>query len=117
SDPLDPAGASGSPSPPESSGAPASPGSREKAEPGPELDDETLALARELFEIVRAGETQRVTQLLEMGLAPNLRDSEGDSLLMLAAYHGHTSLVEALLRHGADPELRNERGQTPLAGA
>jgi len=114
---LDPAGTSGSPSPPESAGAAASLDSREKTDAGPELDDETLALAHELFEIVRAGDTQRVTQLLEMGLAPNLRNSKGDSLLMLAAYHGHTSLVEALLRHGADPELPNERGQTPLAGA
>src|SRR5690606_5613532 len=52
-----------------------------------------------------------------MGLAPNLRDSKGDSLLMLAAYHGHTELVQGLLTHGGDPELVNDRGQTPLAAA
>src|SRR5690606_30406485 len=34
----------------------------------PELDDETYALAQELFRIVRAGETERVARLLEMGL-------------------------------------------------
>lgn len=83
----------------------------------PELDDETYALAQELFRIVRAGETERVARLLEMGLPANLRDGKGDSLLMLASYHGHPELVQALLRHGGDPELANDRGQTPLAAA
>src|SRR5690606_9731959 len=83
----------------------------------PVLDSETYQLVQELFRIVRAGEVQRVTRLLEMGLAPNLRDSKGDSLLMLAAYHGHAGLVEALLRYGADAELGNDRSQTPLGAA
>jgi len=83
----------------------------------PVLDNETYELVQELFRIVRAGDVQRVTRLLEMGLAPNLRDGKGDSLLMLAAYHGHAGLVEALLRHGGDTELVNDRGQTPLAAA
>ncbi|KAI6715346.1 hypothetical protein JHW43_002088, partial [Diplocarpon mali] len=37
--------------------------------------------------------------------------------LMLASYHGHAPLVTVLLRHGADPNRVNDRGQTPLAGA
>ena len=36
---------------------------------------------------------------------------------MLAAYHGHASLVRLLLSHGADPNSVNDRGQSPLAGA
>lgn len=36
---------------------------------------------------------------------------------MLAAYHGHASLVQLLIRHGADPNRVNDRGQSPLAGA
>lgn len=35
---------------------------------------------------------------------------------MLAAYHGHAPLVSLLLRHGADPNRINDRGQSPLAG-
>lgn len=35
---------------------------------------------------------------------------------MLAAYHGHVSLVRLLLQHGADPNVLNDRGQSPLAG-
>ena len=36
---------------------------------------------------------------------------------MLAAYHGHASLVKLLLQHGGDPNRLNDRGQSPLAGA
>lgn len=36
---------------------------------------------------------------------------------MLAAYYGHSSLVELLIEHGADPNRVNDRGQSPLAGA
>lgn len=41
----------------------------------------------------------------------------GDTLLMLAAYHNHPSLVSALLQRGSDPNILNEKGQSPLAGA
>lgn len=36
---------------------------------------------------------------------------------MLAAYHGHASLVKLLIQHGANPNSLNDRGQSPLAGA
>jgi ankyrin repeat protein len=36
---------------------------------------------------------------------------------MLAAYHGHAVLVKLLIEHGADPNILNDRGQSPLAGA
>jgi ankyrin repeat protein len=36
---------------------------------------------------------------------------------MLAAYHGHATLVKLLMEHGADPNSLNDRGQSPLAGA
>jgi hypothetical protein len=35
---------------------------------------------------------------------------------MLASYHGHAPLVSLLLKHGADPNRLNDRGQSPLAG-
>jgi ankyrin repeat protein len=36
---------------------------------------------------------------------------------MLAAYHGHAGTVRLILDHGGDPNMANDRGQTPLAGA
>jgi uncharacterized protein len=81
------------------------------------LDDATLAFANEVFELARSGDTETLAPLLGKGLPPNLRNHKGDSLLMLASYHGHRELVSVLLEHRADPELRNSSGQTPLAGA
>ena len=68
----------------------------------PELDAETHARVQELFALVRAGDAATLARLLGMGLVPNLRDGKGDSLLMLAAYHGHADAVRVLLQHGAD---------------
>jgi ankyrin repeat protein len=81
------------------------------------MDAETLAFLQGVFELVRAGDTEQLAPLLEGGLPPNLRNHKGDSLLMLASYHGHHALSELLLTHGADPELANDQAQTPLQGA
>jgi ankyrin repeat protein len=84
---------------------------------GAMLDDATLDFAQRVFHYARQGASQELQHLLEMGLPPNLRNHRGDSLLMLASYHGHFDAAALLLQHGADPELRNDMGQTPLAGA
>jgi ankyrin repeat protein len=47
----------------------------------------------------------------------NLTNTKGDTLLMLATYHGHEPAVDELLKRGADPDRSNDRGQTPLAAA
>ncbi len=54
---------------------------------------------------------------LDAGVDANLANQKGDTLVMLAAYHGHAETVRALLERGADPNRANDRGQTPLAGA
>jgi len=36
---------------------------------------------------------------------------------MLAGYHGHADTVRLLLSKGADPNVLNEKSQSPLAGA
>jgi ankyrin repeat protein len=47
----------------------------------------------------------------------NLTNDKGDTLLILAAYHGHPETVAALLARGADPGRVNDRGQTALGAA
>ena len=86
-------------------------------DPQGELDDDTLAFARRVFQFARTGETAELAVLLGQGLPANLRNERGDGLLMLACYHGHVDTARVLLDHGADPELLNDAGQTPLAGA
>nr|WP_204073898.1 ankyrin repeat domain-containing protein [Planotetraspora phitsanulokensis] len=82
-------------------------------EPDPELE----AFATKLFGLARAGETDALCAYVDAGVPVNLRNDKGDTLLMLAAYHGHAATVRALTARGADPDLANDRGQTPLAGA
>jgi len=83
----------------------------------PGLDEDTIAFAGRVFQYARGGYARELGELLAMGLPPNLRNDKGDTLLMLASYHGHEPIVRALLDHGASPEIANDRGQTPLAGA
>ena len=80
-------------------------------------DDRTLDFARRVFQFARTGETEELAALLGQGLPANLRNERGDNLLMLACCHGHLETARVLLEHGADPELLNDAGQTPLAGA
>jgi uncharacterized protein len=54
---------------------------------------------------------------LDAGAPVNLTNTNGDTLVMLAAYYGHESTVAALIARGADVDRHNNRGQTPLAGA
>jgi hypothetical protein len=82
-----------------------------------EPDDDIIELATRLFNMARAGDTAQLTTYVDAGVDPNLTNHKGDSLVMLAAYHGHADTVRALLEHGADANRANDRGQTPLAGA
>ncbi|WP_347813572.1 ATP-binding protein [Actinomadura sp. 6K520] len=82
---------------------------------GPDPDTEDLP-AR-LCEMARTGDTVRLAGFVDAGAPPNLADEKGDTLLMLAARHGHADTVRALAARGADPERANDRGRRPLAGA
>ena len=82
-----------------------------------EPSDEIVALATKLFDLARGGDTEALVTYVDAGVSPNLSNHKGDSLVMLAAYHGHADTVRAMLARGADPDRANDRGQTPLAGA
>ena len=72
--------------------------------------------AGRLFDMAREG-TLDLLAYIDYGVNIDLVNQEGQSFLMLAAYHGHAELVTALARAGADVNLLNDRGQSPLAGA
>ena len=80
-------------------------------------DEETLALAHKLFDAARQGDSGLLASYLAAGAPATLTNAAGDTLLMLAAYHGHTDTVRLILQHGGDANGANDRGQTPLAGA
>ncbi|KAK1767492.1 ankyrin repeat-containing domain protein [Phialemonium atrogriseum] len=81
------------------------------------LPPEAIALAGRMYDAARSGDVAIFQQALPAGLPPNMTNEKGDSLLMLAAYHGHADLVKLLMEHGADPNRLNDKGQSPIAGA
>ncbi len=80
-------------------------------------DEKTIELAHQMFDLARQGETERLAAYVDAGVPVNLTDAQGNTMLMLAAYHGHPATVTLLVERGADPDRANDRGQSPLAGA
>ncbi|MGW1207826.1 ankyrin repeat domain-containing protein [Streptomyces cyaneofuscatus] len=80
-------------------------------------DPEVVELATKVFDLARTGDAEALAAYVDAGVPADLTNGRGDSLLMLAAYHGHAGAVTALVARGADPDRANDRGQTPLAGA
>ena len=71
----------------------------------------------ELLEAVRAGEVDRVRQILAAAADVHGRDSDGATVLMLASHAGNLPLVRVLLGAGADVNAADARGWTPLMKA
>lgn len=80
-------------------------------------DDRLLDVAHACFDFARQGDTARLSAYLGHGVPVDLTDAQGNTLLMLAAYHGHAETAQALVAAGADLDRLNDRGQSPLAGA
>lgn len=70
----------------------------------------------QMFELARAG-ADLLLEFVDDGVPVDHADAAGNTLLMLAAYHGHAGLVRGLAERGADVDRHNARGQAPLAGA
>ena len=81
------------------------------------IEQGVLDLAARVFDLARGGATAELVEYLDAGVPANLTNHKGDTLLILAAYHGHPDTVAALLARGADHGRINDRGQTPLAAA
>jgi ankyrin repeat protein len=85
------------------------------SEQGP--DAGTVELAARLFAMAREGDAATLAAYLDAGVPVNLANDKGDTLVMLAAYHGHVAAVSVLVERGADVDRLNDRGQSPIAGA
>lgn len=82
-----------------------------------QLPPEALDLASKLFDFARTGDDTSLSQYLSAGIPANLTNHKGDTLLMLAAYHGNVETVRIMIEKGADVNAVNDRGQSPIAGA
>jgi uncharacterized protein len=82
-----------------------------------QIDPGVIELAGRVFDLSRGGHTDELVAYVDAGVPVNLTNDKGDTLLILAAYHGHPETVAALLERNADHARVNDRGQTALAAA
>ena len=81
-------------------------------------DPEVVELATKIFDLARQGQTEALVAYVDAGVPANLTNDRGDSLVMLAAYHGHADAVRALVARGAAAGPASTTGaRRPLAGA
>ena len=79
--------------------------------------DETQMTAQDekfdgIHRLIKGGDIVALRRELDSGLDPNLKNRFGWSLLMLAALHGRTDLVDLLKQKGADTSAHNDFGDT-----
>jgi ankyrin repeat protein len=96
------------PSEPSPAADPAGPTEASKAQVG---SPETLRLAAE------TGDLKRLQQALDQPTDVNSRDDAGRTALLLAILHGQTKAVKVLLAHGANPNIADVDGVSPLSAA
>ena len=73
------------------------------------VDPQLHEVARRVFDLARAGDTEELVSYVDRRAPVNLTDEKGDTLLLLAAHHGHAGTVAALLARGADHARVNGR--------
>lgn len=78
--------------------------------------DDIQNFATKLLDFARNGDAT-LLEYIKQGVNVDTVNQDGQSFIMLAAYHGHAELVRQLAAAGADVNLLNDRGQSPLAGA
>lgn len=79
--------------------------------------DDAIALAQKLFDLARDGDTATLAAYLDAGAPVDMRNGNGDTFLILAAYRDNPETVCMLLERGADVEAENDRGQRALTCA
>jgi len=82
-----------------------------------EYDDQAVELAHRLFDAARSGDVDTIGAFVAAGAPVDMQDAQGNTMLMLASYHGQAAVVDVLIAAGANVDLANDRGQSPLAGA
>ena len=68
----------------------------------------------DIWRACRAGDLERVRQLIQDGQDVNRGNSYGTTPLMEAAFNGHDQIVHELIRAGADVNVKNNYKQTAL---
>uniref|UniRef100_A0A7S4CK59 Uncharacterized protein n=1 Tax=Eutreptiella gymnastica TaxID=73025 RepID=A0A7S4CK59_9EUGL len=68
----------------------------------------------ELIQCIKAGNVEKVKEIIEAGAYLNSRDQQGITVLMEAASLGHKEVVLALLDGKADPNMKDPEGNPAI---
>ncbi|RYH20322.1 ankyrin repeat domain-containing protein [archaeon] len=68
----------------------------------------------DIFRFTRHGRVDEIEILLTKGVPVDIRDTYGNTLLIIACQNGNKRVAKALLRRGANINARNYKGNTPL---
>ena len=71
-------------------------------------------LNRQLFEAAEKYDVEAVKKAIENGADVNAKNSEGETILILAAYDGTIDIVELAILKGADVNAKKDGGYTAL---
>lgn len=95
-------------------GAGGSRAASETAGGGPEAAGLSRNQVRDLFTKALNNRYKQVEELFAMGVPPDTRDEHGNTCMHVAAQNGNKRLIKASLRWGADINVQNKQGQTPI---
>ncbi|CAM9637954.1 unnamed protein product [Ascophyllum nodosum] len=68
----------------------------------------------DIFSYARHNRIEDLERMLNQGVPVDVRDGHGNTVLIISCQNGHKRALKAALRRGADPNARNERGNTGL---
>ncbi|CAN5825239.1 ankyrin repeat domain-containing protein [soil metagenome] len=91
----------------------AGPSAGQRSNPAPDDDRAAAELADRLLDAARQGDTTTLVAYLDAGAPVELSATTGDTLVMLAAYHGHAGTVAALVERGRRSRPDQRQGPVP----
>ena len=71
----------------------------------------------QLYHAAGKGDVASVRQLIAAGTDVNAKSGDGSQALNAAAVYNQHDVIKLLLAHGANPNVRNREGDTPLVCA
>ena len=81
------------------------------------LSGHTIAFANPLHDAARDGDVEKVSGLIDQGVAMDVPGDNGETPLILAILGGQPAVVDLLIEKGADLRARNSGGFTALHAA
>ncbi|CAM9307290.1 unnamed protein product, partial [Ectocarpus fasciculatus] len=72
------------------------------------------SIVEDVFSYARHNRVLDLERMMDQGVPVDVRDSHGNTSLIVACQNGHKRALKAALRHGADPDASNARGNTAL---